>query len=102
MGKRGSVDGLINMWAHAFDRQGNVVMQFQILHRTGDGYLCQTYSMEDGELDVLKVVARKDIIRDMRLYYSHYEMNDALDKIEEANWRRRQAMTPSQISAEMH
>ena len=76
-------DGLIGMWVHSFDANGDVDRQFQILRRTGDGYVCQLYSMEDGYRSELKVISRKEIISKMTIYSSHFEMNDALDRIEE-------------------
>jgi hypothetical protein len=80
MGLRGSKDGLIGTWVHGFDEDGDIVLQAEILSRTGDGYICRVYSMEDGMTCELKVIPRKQIIDKMKIYSNAYCMNMALEK----------------------
>jgi len=89
-------DGLIGMWVHSFDGNGDVDRQFQILRRTGDGYLCQLYSLKDGYRSELKVISRKDIIAKMTIYCSHFDMNDAFDRLEAERLARKACETTYQ------
>jgi hypothetical protein len=79
--KRGPTDGLIGMWTHTFDKNGDVDRQFQILRRSGDAYIVQLYSFEDGHPDGMVAIPRKTILQN-RLYESVYGLNDAMNVIE--------------------
>ena len=82
MAKRGPVDVLIGMWAHGFDQDGDINLQFEILGRTGDGYLCKLYSLEDGMSVELKVIPRRDIISGkMKLYRNQHNLYWAAEKL---------------------
>jgi hypothetical protein len=81
-------DGLLGMWAHTFDSDGDIDRQFQILRRSGDGYIVQLYSLEDGHQDGMVVIPRKTILEN-RVYHSHYGMNDAMVEIDQ---KRRQVL----------
>jgi hypothetical protein len=84
------------MWVHSFDSKGDVNRQFQILRRTGDAYVCQLYSLEDGYRSELKIISRKEIINTMTIYSSIWEMNDALDRNEEEKEKRLRRQNCSQ------
>jgi hypothetical protein len=80
-------DGLIGMWAHTFDEDGDLEWQLQIVRRSGDVYICKLYSWEHGRPTDCVVIPRKKILG-LKLYESSQALNVALDKYEQ---ERRQA-----------
>jgi hypothetical protein len=85
--KRGPTDGLLGMWALTFDKDGDIDRQFQILRRTGDAYIVQLYSLENGRPDGKVAIPRKTILKN-KLYESVYGMNEARDAIQEKRRER--------------
>jgi hypothetical protein len=84
-----SSDGLISMWAHSFNSDGDIEWQFQIIRRSGDFYLCKTYSWTDGSPTDCVAISRNKILG-LKLYDSCEAMNAAYDRyVEQQRWRRR-------------
>ena len=100
--KRGPTDGLVGMWIHDFDQRGNIIVQAEIISRSQDGYICQLYSLDDGDPSELKVVPRKQIVERMKLYRSIYEMNRAMEEHEERQFRQWQSVSNQSGGVEMH
>jgi hypothetical protein len=83
-----SSDGLIGMWAHTYDEDGDIDQQFQIVRRSGDVYLCKLYSWIDGSPAGCVAVGRSKILG-LKLYETCEAMNAALEKhIQQGQWRR--------------
>jgi hypothetical protein len=86
-----SSDGLIGMWAHTYDDDGDIEWQFQIIRRSGDVYLCKLYSWVDGSPTGCVAIGRNKILG-LKLYETCAAMNDALVKhIQEGQCRRMSA-----------
>jgi len=83
-----SSDGLIGMWAHTFDDDGNIEWQFQIIRRSGDVYICKLYSWTNGRPANYVVIPRNKILG-LQLYESSEAMNVAFEKHkQQQQWRR--------------
>ena|SRR5712664_1796697 len=83
-----SSDGLIGMWAHSYDEDGDIDQQFQIVRRSGDVYLCKLYSWIDGSPTGCVAVGRNKILG-LKLYETCEAMNDAYEKhVKQEQWRR--------------
>jgi hypothetical protein len=83
-----SSDGLIGMWAHTFDDDGDIEWQFQIIRRSGDVYICKLYSWTNGRPANCVVIPRNKILS-LQLYESSEAMNVAFEKHQqEQQWRR--------------
>jgi ribosomal protein L36 len=89
-------DGLIGMWAHTFDEDGDIDQQFQIIRRSGDVYICRIYSWEDGRPTNCTVIRRNRIF-DLKLYESSEAMNVALEKHEQERWWNRPAVDRTEV-----
>jgi hypothetical protein len=72
-------DGLIGLWCHTFDDDGDIEWQFQIIRRSHDAYVCRLYSWENGRPADCVVIPRKKILG-LRFYESSQGLNVALDK----------------------
>ena len=57
-----SSDGLISMWSHTYDEDGDISQQFQIVRRSGDVYLCKLYSWIDGSPTGCVAIGRNKIL----------------------------------------
>jgi hypothetical protein len=75
---KNSSDGLIGMWAHTYDDEGDIDLQFQVVRRSGDVYLCAIYSWRDGN-PTNCIAMRRDKILDLKLYESSQALNVALE-----------------------
>jgi hypothetical protein len=85
-----SSDGLLGMWAHSYDEDGDIDLQFQIVRRSGDAYLVRTYSWVDGRATGCVAMGRHKLLG-LKLYESCDDMNDAYEKhVQQTQWRRHQ------------
>ena len=83
-----SSDGLIGMWAHTFDDDGDIEWQFQIIRRSGDVYICKLYSWTNGCPANCVVIPRNKILS-LQLYESSEAMNVAFENHkQQQQWRR--------------
>jgi hypothetical protein len=81
-------DGLIGMWGHTFDDDGDIDLQFQIVRRSGDMYLIELYSWTDGNPSGCIAVSRARIL-DLKLYESCEAMNAAYEKhVQQQQWKQ--------------
>jgi hypothetical protein len=83
-----SSDGLIGMWLHTFDDDGDIDQQLEIIRRSGDVYICKLYSWENGYPSDCVALHRNKILS-LPLYESSYRLNLALDEHNQ-RWRERQ------------
>jgi hypothetical protein len=72
-------DGLIGMWLHTYDDDGDISQQLQIIRRSGDVYLCQVYSWQNGSPTNCIAIGRNKILG-LKLYASFEAMDTALVK----------------------
>jgi hypothetical protein len=73
-------DGLIGMWAHSFDRNGDLDQQFQIVGKSGDMYIVRIYSWDDGEPANCVAMPRSALLK-LPLYESTFALGIALKGI---------------------
>jgi hypothetical protein len=73
-----SSDGLIGMYLHLYDG-GDISQQLQIIRRSGDVYLCQVLSWQNGSPTNCVAIARNKILS-LKLYESFEAMDTALVK----------------------
>lgn len=66
---KGTVDGLIGLWALSFKPDGTVDLQFQIIRRSGDSYICKVHSWENGQPSHCIVIPRHKLMA-LSLYES--------------------------------
>jgi hypothetical protein len=83
-----SSDGLIGMWLHTFDDDGDIDLQLEVIRRSGDVYICKVYSWDNGYPTDCVVLHRNKILS-LPLYESSYRLNLALEKHKQ-QWRERQ------------
>jgi hypothetical protein len=76
--KNGS-DGLLGMWCHTLDADGDIDRQLPIARRSGDVYLCTSFSWIDGRPDECVAISRHEILSS-HLYMSCEAMNAAFEK----------------------
>jgi hypothetical protein len=82
-------DGLIGMWAHTYNEVGDIDQQLQVIRRSGDVYLCQIYSWQNGGPTNCVAIPRS-IILGLKLYASFEAMDTALEKrLRQQKWRQR-------------
>jgi hypothetical protein len=72
-------DGLIGMWLHTYDEDGEISQQLQVIRRSGDVYLCQVYSWQNGSPTICVAIARNRILG-LKLYETFEAMDTALVK----------------------
>src|SRR6266700_3542103 len=84
-------DGLIGMWLHTFDDDGDIDQQLQIVRRSGHVYLCKLYSWVDGNPSNC-VAIHRDKILGLALYESCEAMNAAYERHEQRRKLERQTM----------
>jgi hypothetical protein len=78
--KRKSInDGLIGMWLHTYDDDGEIDQQLQIIRRSGDVYLCQVHSWQNG-LPTNCIAIPRNKILGLKLYSTFEAMDTALVK----------------------
>jgi hypothetical protein len=76
--RKNTSDGLIGMWLHTYD-DGDISQQLQIIRRSGDVYLCQVHSWQNGSPTNCVAIARNKILG-LKLYASFEAMDTALVK----------------------
>jgi len=87
--RKTSSDGLIGMWTHIYDDDGNIRYQAQVFRRSGDVYLCQVYSWQNGSATDCIAIPRSKILG-LKLYASFEAMDTALVKhLQQQKWKRR-------------
>jgi hypothetical protein len=86
-------DGLIGMWLHTYNEDGEIDQQLQVIRRSGDVYLCQVHSWQNGLPTNCIAIARSKILS-LKFYASFEAMDTALVK-HLAHKRLRQKMASS-------
>lgn len=76
-------DGLVGMWGHTFDADGDIEWQFQIVSRSGDVYLLNLHSWKDGRPTHIMAMNRAKLLG-LKLYQSSQSLNVALDEYKAA------------------
>jgi hypothetical protein len=74
-------DGLIGLWGHQFNELNHIALQFQIIRKSGNSYVVQVYSFENGKAAHCKVISRADILK-CKLFPDVEAMNADFDKKE--------------------
>jgi hypothetical protein len=72
-------DGLIGLFLHSYDDEGEISQQLQIIRRSGDVYVCQAFSWQNGSPTNCVAIARNKILN-LKLYASFEAMDTALVK----------------------
>jgi hypothetical protein len=81
-------DGMVGLWFHTFDANGDFEQQLEIINRSGDAYVCRIYSWVDGGPRGCTVVSRNKILK-LPLYESAQALNRAFeDRREIKEWMR--------------
>jgi hypothetical protein len=83
-------DGLIGMWGHTLNDDGEIAWQFQIIRRSEGLYICQLYSWMDCGPTESKAISREVILGDgVKLYATDELMNEASKKdYDRKRWER--------------
>jgi hypothetical protein len=70
-------DGLVGMWGHAFDEDGWINLQFQVLKQAGNCYVVQVNSFKDGKPSNCQLIPISKLA-EMKFYDHHLVMGEAL------------------------
>jgi hypothetical protein len=85
-----NADGLIGMFGHTLNEDGDIVWQFKIVRRSDDLYICQLYSWLDCGPTNCAPIARETILGPtVKLYETDDLMNAAYEKqAQRQRWNR--------------
>jgi hypothetical protein len=71
-------DGLVGLWGYDTDAAGNLCCQYQIVRKSLDMYLCQTYAVDGLRLNCV-LVPRSKLMK-AHLYQSEQTLDRALGR----------------------
>jgi hypothetical protein len=82
MTKHAPGNGLLGLFGHTLNEDGEVIWQFQVVRRaSNDAYIVQLYSWLDGSPTQVTVLGHDDLLSERcRLYLSAKQMHEAYDQ----------------------
>lgn len=75
-----SQEGLVGLWGHTFDQDGEIKWQFKIVRKADQFHVCQLFSWLDGGPTECKLIETPILAQECKLYNSTDLMQEAYEK----------------------